>query len=95
MIRLSSSIFALISTVAFAPSAFALAAADDADQSSEDRRIIIVEGSKEAEGSYKVSNSRSAMRTDTPLIDTPQAVNVISVKQIEDQASNNIGEAIR
>jgi catecholate siderophore receptor len=70
-------------------------AADDVDQSGEDRRTIIVDGSKEAEGSYKVSNSRSGMRTDTPLIDTPQAVNVVSVKQIEDQASNSIGEAIR
>lgn len=92
MLRLSSSVFALISVAIFTPSAIA---ADDADQSSDDRRIIIVEGRNEAESSYKISDSRSGMRTDTPLIDTPQAVNVVSMKQIEDQASNNIGEAIR
>jgi catecholate siderophore receptor len=93
MLRLSSSVFALISSAIFVPSA--IAAIDDAYQSSDDRRIIIVEGRNEAESSYKISDSRSGMRTDTPLIDTPQAVNVVSMKQIEDQASNNIGEAIR
>lgn len=95
MLRLSSSVFALLSVAMFAPSAFADTLADDGDQSSEDRRTIIVEGSKEAEDGYKVSDSRSGMRTDTPLIDTPQAVNVVSVKQIADQASNSISEAIR
>ncbi|GAB7552564.1 TonB-dependent siderophore receptor [Novosphingobium sp. 11B] len=50
---------------------------------------------KEAQTSYKVSRSTSATRTDTPLIDVPQTVNVVSVKQIEDQASNSIGDAIR
>ena len=95
MLRLSSSVFALLSVVMFAPSAFADTLADDVDQSSEDRRTIIVEGSREAEDGYKVSDSRSGMRTDTPLIDTPQAINVVSVKQIADQASNSISEAIR
>ncbi|HEX7858068.1 MAG TPA: TonB-dependent siderophore receptor [Sphingobium sp.] len=50
---------------------------------------------REAETSYKVTRNTSGMRTDTPLIDVPQSVNVITVKQIEDQAANNIGEAIR
>lgn len=49
---------------------------------------------REAESSYKVSRSISATRTDTPLIDVPQSVNVVSVKQIEDQAANSIGDAI-
>lgn len=49
----------------------------------------------EAQTSYKVSRSISATRTDTPLIDVPQTVNVVTVKQIEDQAANNIGDAIR
>ncbi len=96
MLRLSSSVFALISAVMCAPSVYALTAAVAVDDDSgEERRIIIVEGSNEAESGYKVSESRSGMRTDTPLIDTPQAVNVVSVKQIADQASNSIGEAIR
>lgn len=49
----------------------------------------------EAETGYKVTNSVSAMRTDTPLVDTPQAVNVVTIKQIEDQSANSIGDAIR
>ncbi|WP_371423029.1 TonB-dependent receptor [Tardiphaga sp.] len=49
----------------------------------------------EAETSYKVSRSLSATRTDTPLIDVPQTVNVVTVKQIEDQAANSVGDAIR
>jgi catecholate siderophore receptor len=49
----------------------------------------------EAETSYKVTNNVSGMRTDTPLIDVPQSVNIVSVKQIEDQAANSIGDAIR
>lgn len=85
----------LAATILSTFTAFPAIAADDVDHSGEDRRTIIVDGSREAEGSYKVSDSRSGMRTDTPLIDTPQAVNVVSVKQIEDQASNSIGEAIR
>ncbi|MBN8844119.1 MAG: TonB-dependent siderophore receptor [Sphingomonadales bacterium] len=49
----------------------------------------------ESEVSYKVSRSIGATRTDTPLIDVPQTVNVVSVKQIEDQAAGSIGDAIR
>ncbi|WP_066721914.1 TonB-dependent receptor [Sphingomonas pituitosa] len=50
---------------------------------------------QEAETSYKVSRSISATRTDTPLIDVPQSVTVVPVKQILDQAANSIGDAIR
>jgi len=49
----------------------------------------------EAETSYKVTRNTSAMRTDTPLIDVPQTVNIVTVKQIGDQAANSIGDAIR
>ncbi len=49
----------------------------------------------EASTSYKVTRATSATRTDTPLIDVPQTVNVVTVKQIEDQAANGIGDAIR
>ena len=67
----------------------------DGDMAGVDRETIVVNGRREAEDGYKVTESRSGTRTDTALIDTPQAVNVVSVKQIEDQAANNIGEAIR
>ncbi len=49
----------------------------------------------EAETSYKITRGTSAMRTDTPLVDVPQAINIVTVKQIEDQAANSIGDAIR
>jgi catecholate siderophore receptor len=49
----------------------------------------------ESQSSYKISRSTSATRTDTPLIDVPQSISVVSVKQIEDQSANSIGDAIR
>jgi len=49
----------------------------------------------EAETGYRVSSIRSATRTDTPLINTPQSVSVVTAKQIEDQAVNSISDAIR
>jgi catecholate siderophore receptor len=75
--------------------AYAEDAAEDIDDAGTARSEIIVNGRSEADTGYKVSDSRSGTRTDTPLLDTPQAVNVVSVKQIEDQASNSISEAIR
>ena len=58
-------------------------------------REIVVTGERQAESGYRVSDSVAAMRTDTPLIDTPQAVSVVTARQIEDQAANSIGDAIR
>ncbi|MBB3893025.1 MULTISPECIES: TonB-dependent siderophore receptor [Phenylobacterium] len=50
---------------------------------------------QESKASYKVTGSTTGMRTDTALIDVPQAVTVVSIKQINDQAAGSIGEAIR
>lgn len=88
---------AILSTVASAMFMPVMAAAETAesDQDAQERRDIIVNGRIEAESGYKVSASRSASRTDTPLVDVPQAINIVSVKQIEDQAANSIGDAIR
>ena len=90
---LTSLAAALFLTIPFA--AHAEDAAVDADAGEGSRPQIIVNGKSEDDSGYKVSESRTGTRTDTPLLDTPQAVNVVSAKQIEDQASNNIGEAIR
>jgi catecholate siderophore receptor len=49
----------------------------------------------EAQTSYKVSRTTGAMRTDTPLIDVPQVVNIVTDKLIDDQAANGIADAIR
>ncbi len=75
--------------------AYAEEVAEDIDDAGTARSEIIVNGRSEADTGYKVSDSRSGTRTDTLLLDTPQAVNVVSAKQIEDQASNSISEAIR
>ena len=49
----------------------------------------------ESRDNYKVSRSLSATKTDTPLIDVPQSISVVSLKQIRDQAAGSIGDAIR
>lgn len=59
---------------------------------------VTVQGAKreqESKSSYKITRSTSATRTDTDLIDVPQAVSVISIKQINDQAAGSIGDAVR
>ncbi len=83
---------AVLAPLACAAGAFASPAlADDAQANQE----IVVIGVREAETGYRVSDSSSAMRTDTALIDTPQSVSVVTSRQIEDQAANSIGDAIR
>jgi catecholate siderophore receptor len=49
----------------------------------------------ESQSSYKTSRSTTATKTDTPLLDVPQSVNVVTLKQIQDQAAGSIGDAIR
>lgn len=44
---------------------------------------------------YVATISRGATKTDTPLIETPQAVNVITRAQIQDQGSQSINEVLR
>src|SRR4051812_1670021 len=61
----------------------------------EQRPDIVVTGTRQRDSGYRVGDSVSAMRTGTPLIDTPQSASVVSAQQIEDQAANGIGEAIR
>ena len=48
----------------------------------------------EATTSYKASRSTTATKTNTPLVDVPQSVSVVTVRNIEDRAANGIGEAI-
>lgn len=56
---------------------------------------IVVTGERASRTSYAVDSSLSAMKTNTPLIDTPQSVTVVSLKQIADQGALSIGDAIR
>ncbi|HMG46148.1 MAG TPA: TonB-dependent siderophore receptor [Allosphingosinicella sp.] len=60
-----------------------------------DEQEIVVTGERQGETGYRVGSISSAMRTETPLIDTPQSVSVVTARQIEDQAANSIGDAVR
>jgi catecholate siderophore receptor len=45
--------------------------------------------------SYNTGVITSGTKTPTPIIDVPQAINVVSIKQLDDQAANSIADAIR
>lgn len=55
---------------------------------------LSVEGAGGTVG-YLTKRIRSATKTDTPLIDTPQSVTVVTQQQIRDQGFQSINEAIR
>jgi catecholate siderophore receptor len=89
---------ALVVALGWASLAVAPALAEvlpEADGQERGGQAIVVTGERETETGYRARSSVSAMRTDTPLIDTPQSVSVITARQIEDQAANSIGDAVR
>lgn len=57
-----------------------------------DDQTIIITGRSEG---YITLESRSATKTDTPLIDVPQAIAIIGEEQIEDQQLRDIGDVLR
>jgi len=90
-VRLSSS-----SLIALACSAiYAIPAqADDAalDGANDDSRTIIVTGTSEG---YIATNSVTATKTDTPLIDIPQTINVVTREQLDDQSHHSLADVLR
>jgi catecholate siderophore receptor len=64
-----------------------LAAAEDSDE-----RTIIVTGASDG---YAASNSVTATKTDTPLLDVPQTVNVITREQLDDQGHHSLADVLR
>ncbi|NJM49826.1 MAG: TonB-dependent siderophore receptor [Sphingomonadales bacterium] len=44
---------------------------------------------------YAATNSVTATKTDTPLVDIPQTINVVTQEQLEDQALRSIGDVLR
>jgi catecholate siderophore receptor len=74
-----------------------LGAEAGADASHRERRAteldkVEVVGSRDR---YQEKTSRSATRTDTPLIDTPQSITVIPQAVIRDQAMQGVGDSLR
>ncbi len=71
------------------------ATAASGEASDDEQATIVVTGHQIADDTYRVTNSITGMRTDTPLLDTPQSVSVVTGRQITDQAATSIGDAIR
>jgi catecholate siderophore receptor len=59
---------------------------------------VVVVATSDSEGrssGYKAAKSSSSMRTNTPLLDTPQSVSVVTQDQIRDQNITKMEEAAR
>lgn len=68
--------------------AAALASEAEADEG----RTIIVTG--KADG-YKADNSVTATKTDTPLLDVPQSISVVTRERLDDQAQRSMADVLR
>lgn len=67
-------------------------AADEAAATDLDR--VVVNGTRYLPG-YSQQNSRSATRTETPLLNTPQAATVVTRELIQDQAMSGMQDVLR
>lgn len=83
MYKLSASAIALASALATSAAAETLEASGG---------VIVVTGQRYGYGTDVTS---TATRTDTPVQDVPQAISIVSEKQIEDQALRSIGDVLR
>tara|TARA_R110001606_G_scaffold56342_1_gene136572 strand:+ start:17897 stop:20077 length:2181 start_codon:yes stop_codon:yes gene_type:complete len=80
-----------VSLAAIAASPVHVAAAEALEEGFADDQEIIVTGEKEG----YVAISSAGLKTDTPLIDTPQTVSVVTREQLDDQALQDIGDILR
>jgi catecholate siderophore receptor len=67
-------------------------ASDAAADEAEEGRSIIVIGRSDG---YVADNSVTATKTDTPLIDVPQTINVVTREQLDDQAHHSMADVLR
>jgi catecholate siderophore receptor len=77
---------ATLSVPAYADDAGFDAAADG------DSRTIIVTGASDG---YVAANSVTATKTDTPLLDVPQTINVVTREQLDDQSHHSLADVLR
>lgn len=87
----SVSLIALMSACLLAVPAVADDAAYDIE-ANDDSRTIIVTGLSDG---YLATNSVTATKTDTPLIDIPQTINVVTRDQLDDQAHHSLADILR
>ncbi len=64
----------------------------DAAAGYDDKSTIIVTGVSEG---YVASNSVTATKTDTPLLDIPQTINVVTREQLDDQSHHSLADVLR
>lgn len=83
---ISYSVAIVLAAASYAPVQAEEIATDD------DSRTIIVTGLSEG---YVASNSVTATKTDTPLLDIPQSINVVTREQLEDQAHHSLSDVLR
>jgi catecholate siderophore receptor len=79
------------SLIAIAAVPVQAAAQEAVDEGFADDQEIIVTGEKEG----YVAISSAGLKTDTPLLDTPQTVSVVTREQLDDQALQDIGDILR
>ncbi|WP_295443405.1 TonB-dependent siderophore receptor [Sphingorhabdus sp. EL138] len=90
MLRLSASVIAVLSASAFGQPVSAEEAFDV--EAYDDSRAIIVTGISDG---YLATNSVTATKTDTPLINIPQTINVVTRAQLDDQAHHSLADILR
>lgn len=83
--------FASASLVAIAASPVYASTQEVWEEGFVDDQEIIVTGEKEG----YVAISSAGLKTNTPLIDTPQTVSVVTREQLDDQALQDIGDILR
>ncbi len=88
----ASSLSALAAAIIFAVPAYAEEVDGYDAASGDDQRTIIVTGTGDG---YVASNSITATKTDTPLLDVPQTINVVTREQLEDQAHHSLADVLR
>ena len=79
------------SLIAIAAGPVQAAAQEAVGEGFADDQEIIVTGEKEG----YVAISSAGLKTDTPLLDTPQTVSVVTREQLDDQALQDIGDILR
>ena len=84
-------ILASVSLIALAAGPVQATAQEAWDDGMADDQEIIVTGEKEG----YVAISSAGLKTNTPLLDTPQTVSVVTREQLDDQALQDIGDILR
>lgn len=87
----TSSFIALACAILISNPAIAEETALDAATGYDGDPIIVTGGSD----GYVASNSVTATKTDTPLLDIPQTINVVTREQLDDQAHHSLTDVLR